>query len=76
MPMIHIGKLIEAELRRQERSVNWFARKLYCDRSNIYDIFRRENIDVNLLLRISTVLNHDFFQYYTQLLDTPARPTE
>ena len=29
MPMIHIGKLIEAELRRQERSVNWFARKLY-----------------------------------------------
>lgn len=66
--MVHIGKIIEAELHRQERSVSWFARKLYCDRSNIYDIFRRENIDANLLYRISVVLNHDFFFYYSQQL--------
>lgn len=66
--MIHIGQLIEKELRRQERSVSWFARKLYCDRSNVYDIFRRENIDADLLLRISIVLNHNFFQYYMEQL--------
>ncbi len=66
--MIHIGKLIEKELRRQERSVSWFARKLYCDRSNVYDIFRRENIDADLLLRISMILNHNFFQYYMEQL--------
>lgn len=62
--MVHIGQQIEAELRKQERSVNWFARKLYCDRSNIYDIFKRENIDVNLLMRICKVLNHNFFRHY------------
>lgn len=66
--MIHIGKLIEAELRRQERTVSWFARKLYCDRSNVYDIFKRENIDVDLLLRISSILKHDFFNYYARQL--------
>ena len=66
--MVHIGQIIETELRRQERSVSWFARKLYCDRSNVYDIFRRENIDANLLYRISVVLEHDFFFYYSQQL--------
>ena len=53
--MIHIGNLIEKEFRRQERSVSWLAKKLFCERTNIYDIFRRENIDVNLLLRIINV---------------------
>lgn len=60
--MIHIGKLIEEELRRQERSVAWLARKLFCQRQNIYDIFKRESIDTTLLKRISSVLGHDFFR--------------
>lgn len=63
--MIHIGKLIEAELRRQERPVSWFARKLYCERTNVYDIFKRRSIDTEMLLRISIVLQHDFFRYYS-----------
>lgn len=63
--MIHIGKLIEAELRRQERSVAWFARNLPCERTNVYDIFKRRSIDTEMLLRISIVLRHDFFRYYT-----------
>lgn len=62
---IHIGNLIKEELERQERSVSWFARKLCCDRSNIYKIFKRATIDTELLLRISLVLNHDFFVVYT-----------
>lgn len=64
---IHIGNLIKEELARQERTISWFARKLYCDRSNVYDIFRRKSIDTELLLRISIVLNCNFFQYYTRL---------
>lgn len=59
--MIHIGKTIEEELRRQERSVTWFARKLYCNRQNIYDIFKRESIDTTLLRRISDILDYNFF---------------
>lgn len=62
--MIHIGKLIEQELRCQERTVSWFARKLYCERTNVYDIFKRRSIDTQMLLRISIILGHNFFRYY------------
>lgn len=63
-PTLHIGKLIKEELERQERTVSWFARKLYCDRSNVYKLFKRPTIDTELLLRISIILNHDFFGEY------------
>lgn len=59
--MKHIGTLIKAELERQERSISWFARKLACDRSNIYRLFQKESIDTRLLTRISLLLDHDFF---------------
>ncbi|MCC8171819.1 MAG: XRE family transcriptional regulator [Parabacteroides sp.] len=64
--MIHIGKLIEDELHRQERSVAWFARKLYCDRTNVYKIFKKQSIDTELLLRISEILQYDFFLPYSE----------
>lgn len=71
--MIHIGKLIEEELRRQQRTVSWFARNLYCDRTNVYDIFKRRSIDTAMLLRISIVLRHNFFRYYLDEADGPGR---
>lgn len=61
--MEHIGQLIRQELRRQERSVAWFARQLSCDRSNIYRIFQKESIDTYLLVRISIILQYNFFFY-------------
>lgn len=60
-----IGKIIEEELRRQERTVTWLSRKIHCDRRNIYDIFSRSFIDTGLLWRISKALNTNFFEYYT-----------
>lgn len=59
--MEHIGQLIRQELRRQERSVAWFARQLSCDRSNIYRIFQKKSIDTYLLVRISIILQYNFF---------------
>lgn len=59
--MKHIGALIKAELEHQERGVSWFARKLACDRSNVYRLFQKESIDTKLLTRISQILCHDFF---------------
>lgn len=70
--MIHIGQMIEAELHRQERSVIWFAKKLYCDRTNVYSIFKRQNIDTDLLMRICYILNCNFFDYYsTEFKENP-----
>lgn len=62
---LSIGPLIEAELRRQERSVTWLSRKIHCDRRNIYDIFHRDSIDSTLLFKISRVLGVDFFNLYS-----------
>jgi len=67
--MIHIGKEIEKELREQERTVSWFAKKLCCDRSNIYKIFKKESIDTSLLQKISEILNRNFFSLYTSASD-------
>ena len=56
--MTHIGQIIEKELHRQERSVTWFARRLYCDRTNVYNIFRRQSLDI---------LEYNFFQIYSDI---------
>lgn len=58
---IAIGKIIEEELRRQERTVTWLSRKIHCDRRNVYDIFSRSSIDTDLLYRLSIALHTDFF---------------
>lgn len=60
MSEISIGALIENELHRQERTTVWFARKLGCNRTNAYKIFRRESIDTELLLKISVILQYNF----------------
>ena len=67
--MLHIGKLIREELFRQERTVTWFAQKLYCERTNVYNIFKRKSIDTELLLRISQILDHDFFKVYQKEME-------
>ena len=63
---IHIGKEIKAELRRQGRGVTWLAQRLNCDRTNVYNIFKREGIDTWLLQRVGAVLNRNFFFLYCQ----------
>ena len=67
--MIHIGELIKAEVQRQGRSVSWLARELHCDRSNVYDIFKRQSIDTQQLLRISQLLGRNFFHCYIEECD-------
>lgn len=62
--MVHIGSLIEQELRRQGRTVTWFANMLHCDRTNVYKIFKKESIDIALLEKICSILQHNFFLYY------------
>ena len=56
----HAGKKIKEHFVASGLSVSEFARRLGCHRQNVYDIFRREVIDVGLLQRISRVLEHDF----------------
>ena len=67
--MIHIGFGIKSELVRQERSVSWLARKLCCERTNVYSIFKRKSIDTDMLTRISRILQRNFFELYDNEVD-------
>ena len=65
---IHIGEEIRNELDAQGRSVLWLSQELGCNRTNIYNIFMRDAISSDLLMRISIALNKDFFALYSQQL--------
>ena len=62
---IHIGHLIQAQLKADQRSASWLAREIGCSRNHFYKVFRKPSLDGELLLRISLAMNFNFFQYYT-----------
>jgi len=64
---IHIGALIKKQLKEDGRSMVWFAEKLNYERANIYRVLNRPYIATDLLLRISRILDHDFFVYYSDI---------
>ena len=64
MVKVHIGSIIKEKFEESGHTVAWFARQINYDRTNIYRIFDRESVDTNLLMKISEVLNFDFFTYY------------
>lgn len=66
--MVHIGEIIHRELIKQERTPAWLARKINCERTNMYYIFRQSSINTELLVRISEALNIDFFKIYSDSL--------
>ena len=59
---MNIGKHVEEILRKQGRSASWLASQIPCERTNVYNIFKRKSLDVRLLMRISVVLRYDFFK--------------
>lgn len=62
---IHIGHLIQAQLKADQRSVGWLAREIGCSRNHLYKVFRKPSLDSDLLLRISQAMQFNFFRYYT-----------
>ncbi|PBQ32920.1 hypothetical protein CNR22_14430 [Sphingobacteriaceae bacterium] len=65
MAKLHIGKKIKEVWKKSRLKGTEFAAAINRDRQVIYDIFKRESIDTELLQQISKVLNHDFFSYYS-----------
>ena len=59
---------INEELKRQGRNVSWLARQLCMERTSLYYTFRQNSIDVELLLRISSFLGHNFMQDVAEML--------
>jgi transcriptional regulator with XRE-family HTH domain len=61
---VAIGQKIKEVFEASGIKIGDFADKLGMVRQNVYRIFERTNIDTGLLIRISELLEHDFFQYY------------
>lgn len=59
--MKHVGQLIKQELERQDRTPTWLARRISCDRTNVYYIFKQPSLHSELIERLSIALNHNFF---------------
>lgn len=67
--MVHIGQLIKQEMKRQERTPVWLARKIHCQRPNIYYIYSQPSINTDLLVLISKALGVDFFKIISQAME-------
>ena len=63
-----IGKLIEKEVRKQQLSIVEFADRICCKRNNVYNLFTRNNMDIQQLALISKVLGRNFFKEHKSRL--------
>ena len=70
----NIGAKIEKIVRERGIIITEFAQQINCVRKNVYDIFKRNTIDIALLARISKVLNYNFFDDLSKDYDL-AQPT-
>lgn len=68
MKNIYIGPIIKQKLYESPYSVAQFARKIGRSRKSVYDLFKDKSIDVDLLCRISVLLNYNFLHIYTMAI--------
>lgn len=59
---MHIGQRIKEVMKAKKISAVKVAKELSCERTNLYNIFDREDVNTSLLRKLSIVLNHDFFK--------------
>jgi hypothetical protein len=61
---IHIGQLIKKVVRESNIKDAAFAKGIGKSRQNVYDLYKRSDMEVKLLHTISQALNYDFFQFF------------
>ena len=64
----HIGHLIKEELKRQGRTTTWLASQLNYSRQHMYYLLGHSFIYSDLLLKISEIMDCDFFACYSEYL--------
>lgn len=66
---VHVGRLVDHEIYRQDIGKKEFAFQVDIDRSNLYRILKKEGMDTNLLFLFSKALNHNFFRDLADAFD-------
>ena len=57
----HIGRHIKEVVAQKGVKVPWIAQQLGCHRNNVYLIFSRQWIDTGTLMKLSIILQYNFF---------------
>jgi transcriptional regulator with XRE-family HTH domain len=73
---VHIGKTIRHYMDENGLRFSSFADRIKISRSGLYNIFGSASIDTDRLLAISRVSGHNFFKYYSELLEESDPPLE
>ena len=60
--IMHIGKRIKEVLEQRQKPVTWLAKEINCERTNVYNIFARKDINTALLAKIGIILEYNFFK--------------
>lgn len=66
MEVVEIGQKIKEVFELRNMKLTEFADELGTVRQNVYRIFKKRHVDTGLLLKVSDVLNFNFFQFYVK----------
>ncbi len=65
-PSVHIGKVIQSKVNTSGLTISEFAEKIHMSRPAVYQMFKKQSIDSDLLVRISLLLKENFVKYIYQ----------
>lgn len=70
---IHVGQLIRLRVEEKEIETRRICNFLKCNEDDINKMYESKDLETNILLRWSKLLEYDFFRIYTQhlILYTP-----
>lgn len=68
-----MGQLVKRKMEELNLPTTYLADKLSYHRQNIYDLYRRKNIDGPILVKISKALGYDFFKAYRLHIDPETK---
>jgi len=67
---LDMGLIIRQKLDERGTTIAWLAKKIGCDRSNLYtQLHRNAYIDTQRLEQISIALKFDFFVYHSNYVN-------
>ena len=61
---VYIGSIIRQKVDESRYSVTQFAEEIGLTRPSAYNLFKKKSVDIDLLFRISKLLNYNFLDLY------------
>ena len=65
-PKVHIGEVIQKVAKERNVCMRDLADAVGCSPKNIYKIFKKQNVNTEVLLRLSIFLKYDFFAEFSK----------